>query len=157
MKETPTKTKDKSDENDQDTTCSSKKLRKFDLSSVKQNSNYSNGTPKSSMDNFKKFELIMTCSFGLNSSSDIYPRYEPTGIEKSIAITDRFFGTKPRYFNIMNRSVKKQQQAQDILTVKYRVDTFEFNTHIDMTELGTNINDHFFNYLISGLDHFHTG
>jgi len=51
--------------------------------------------------------MIMTHSFGLNSTADIYPQYEATGLEKSIAITDNFFGRKRRYFNIMNKSVKK--------------------------------------------------
>lgn len=51
--------------------------------------------------------MIMSCSFGLNSSADIYPQYEATGLERNIGITDRFFGRKPRYFNIMNKSVKK--------------------------------------------------
>ena len=81
-----------------------KKMRKFELSLTKVNQEEK---AKISIDNLKYFEMIMTNSFGLNSSLDIYPQYEVTPLEKSIGITDRFFGKRPKYFNIMNKTFKR--------------------------------------------------
>ena len=48
-------------------------MKKFDLSSVKNNTKTFDNVSDKSKDTFKRFEMIMTNSFGLNSSSDIYP------------------------------------------------------------------------------------
>lgn len=67
----------------------------------------SGGLAKISKDNLKKFQSMMTQSFGLRSGQDMYPQYEATPLEKSIGLTERFFGRRPRYYNIMNKSFKK--------------------------------------------------
>jgi hypothetical protein len=65
------------------------------------------GLSKISNDNLKKFDTMMRMSFGLPSCQDIYPQYEATPLEKSIGLTERFFGRRPRYYNIMNKTLKK--------------------------------------------------
>ena len=116
------------------------KIRSFDISPTKQKLRQDSATDALAViakANLRKFDDMLTETFGLRSGKDIYPQYEATPLERSIGITERFFGRKPQYYNIMNKTLKKIKQAADLVSIKYEVHSFEFNPHVDMPELYT--------------------
>lgn len=86
-----------------------------------------------SKDNLQRFEQVMTRTFGVGASGDIYPQYQATPLEKSIGITERFFGRKARYYNIMNKPTATS--TTNVVTVSYDIHTLQFNPHVDLPEL----------------------
>jgi len=112
------------------------KIRKFDISPMKKERQEGPAAPQNiSKTNQMKFESMMTQSFGLQTCQDIYPQFQATPLERSIGITEGFFGRKPRYYNIMNKSLNKLRQATNLITVKYDIDQSQFNSHINLPEL----------------------